>query len=128
MEELLRYIKCTLLQLIGLTVVGAAVFYAVGLPHVVLGWCIGSGINIVYFAMLGSRSARAVKLPPECVVQFIRGGFALRFIVVCLAMIIIVQFPVINFWGAVGGCFSYRLVVFADAAWTHIHVRKRKEV
>ena len=37
MEELLRYIKRTLLQLIGLTVVGAAVFYAVGLPHVVLG-------------------------------------------------------------------------------------------
>lgn len=77
--------------------------------------------------MLGSRSARAINLPPEHVVQCIRGGFVIRFLVICLAMIVIVHFPQIHLGGVMAGCFSYRIIIYMDAVWQHFHVRKRKE-
>ncbi|PNH22359.1 ATP synthase subunit I [Megasphaera hutchinsoni] len=127
MEELLYYIKRTLWQLVAFTLVGTVILYITGLTYIVAGWCIGNLINMIYFAMLGSRSARAINLPPEHVVQCIRGGFVIRFLVICLAMIVIVHFPQIHLGGVMAGCFSYRIIIYMDAVWQHFHVRKRKE-
>ena len=78
------------------------------------GWCIGSGLNIVYFFMLSSRSVRALKLPPAQAASFIRGGAVFRLVFICLAVIVILQFPSISLGAAVAGIFSYRVLVFAD--------------
>ena len=72
------------------------------------GWCIGSGLNIVYFFMLSSRSVRALKLPPPQAASFIRGGAVFRLVFICLAVIVILQFPSISLGAAVAGIFSYR--------------------
>lgn len=66
------------------------------------------------FFMLSSRSVRALKLPPEQAAAFIRGGAVFRLIFVCLAVIVILQFPSISLGAAVAGIFSYRVLIFAD--------------
>ena len=64
MEEFYAYVKATIYKLIGFTCIVAAVLFAGGWWQYMSGWCIGSGLNIVYFFMLSSRSVRALKLPP----------------------------------------------------------------
>ena len=64
MEAFYAYVKATIYKLIGFTCIVAAVLFAGGWWQYMSGWCIGSGLNIVYFFMLSSRSVRALKLPP----------------------------------------------------------------
>ena len=107
MEAFYAYVKATIYKLIGFTCIVAAVLF-------VGGWCIGSGLNIVYFFMLSSRSVRALKLPPAQAASFIRGGAVFRLGFICLAVLVILQFPSISLGAAVAGIFSYRVLVFAD--------------
>lgn len=116
MEEFVQYVKATLLKLIGLTCIGMALLGITGYTQYITGWCAGSGLNIIYFLMLSNRSARAIKLPPGRVVSFIRGGAVLRLTLICLASILILQFPSIHFGAAAVGFFTYRFVIFADFA------------
>ena len=102
MEEFYAYVKATIYKLIGFTCIVAAVLFAGGWWQYMSGWCIGSGLNIVYFFMLSSRSS------------FIRGGAVFRLVFICLAVIVILQFPSISLGAAVAGIFSYRVLVFAD--------------
>ena len=44
----------------------------------------------------------------------IRGGAVFRLVFICLAVIVILQFPSISLGAAVAGIFSYRVLVFAD--------------
>ena len=108
MEEFYAYVKATIYKLIGFTCIVAAVLFAGGWWQYMSGWCIGSGLNIVYFFMLSSRSVRALKLPPPQAASFIRGGAVFRLVIVIL------QFPSISLGAAVAGIFSYRVLVFAD--------------
>ena len=114
MEEFYAYVKATIYKLIGFTCIVAAVLFAGGWWQYMSGWCIGSGLNIVYFFMRSSRSVRALKLPPPQAASFIRGGAVFRLVFICLAVIVILQFPSISLGAAVGGIFSYRVLVFAD--------------
>ena len=74
MEAFYTYVKATICKLIGFTCIVTAVLLLGGWWQYISGWCIGSGLNIVYFFMLSSRSVRALKLPPEQAAAFIRGG------------------------------------------------------
>ena len=123
MEELVKYVKATVIKLIGLTCIVTAVLGAVGCQQYIFGWCIGSGLNIMYFLMLSSRSARAIHLPPEQAASFIRGGAIFRLLMICLVCIVILQFPSIHFGAAVAGIFSYRVIIFADAVGKHVRGR-----
>ena len=105
MEEFYAYVKATIYKLIGFTCIVAAVLFAGGWWQYMSGWCIGSGLNIVYFFMLSSRSVRALKLPPPQAASFIRGG----------AVIVIAQFPSISLGAVLAGILSYRVLIFADA-------------
>ena len=114
MEELVKYVKATIIKLIGFTCIVAAVLVAIGCQQYTIGWCVGSALNIIYFLMLSSRSARAIHLPPEQMATFIRGGAVFRLLMICLMCIIILQFPIIHFGAAVAGIFSYRIIIIAD--------------
>ena len=114
MEAFYTYVKATICKLIGFTCIVTAVLLLGGWWQYISGWCIGSGLNIVYFFMLSSRSVRALKLPPEQAAAFIRGGAVFRRIFVCLAGIVILQFPSISLGAALAGIFSYRVLIFAD--------------
>lgn len=114
MEELVRYVKATVIKLIGLTCIVATALGAIGCQQYIIGWCIGSGLNVLYFLMLSSRSARAIHLPPEQAASFIRSGAIFRLVMICLMCIIILQFPSIHFGAAVAGIFSYRIIIVAD--------------
>lgn len=114
MEELVRYVKATVIKLIGLTCIVATALGAIGCQQYIIGWCIGSGLNVLYFLMLSSRSARAIHLPPEQAASFIRRGAIFRLVMICLMCIIILQFPSIHFGAAVAGIFSYRIIIVAD--------------
>ena len=102
MTEFVQYVKATVLKLIGLTCIVAAVLFVVGWRQCVTGWCIGSGLNIVYFLMLSSRSVRALKLPPGQAAAFIRSGAVFRLFMIGLILIVILQFPGIHFWSCCG--------------------------
>ncbi|KMO86167.1 hypothetical protein AB840_09630 [Megasphaera cerevisiae DSM 20462] len=128
MTEFVQYVKATVLKLIGLTCIVAAVLFVVGWRQCVTGWCIGSGLNIVYFLMLSSRSVRALKLPPGQAAAFIRSGAVFRLFMIGLILIVILQFPGIHFGAAVAGIFSYRMIVFADGIAALVRTRVRKEV
>ena len=99
MEAFYAYVKATIYKLIGFTCIVTAILFLGGWWQYISGWCIGSGLNIVYFFMLSSRSVRALKLPPGQAASFIRGGAV---------------FPSISLGAAVAGIFSYRVLVFAD--------------
>lgn len=128
MTEFVQYVKATVLKLIGLTCIVAAVLFVVGWRQCVTGWCIGSGLNIVYFLMLSSRSVRALKLPPGQAAAFIRSGAVFRLFMIGLILIVILQFPGIHFGAAVAGIFSYRMIIFADGIAALVRTRVRKEV
>lgn len=128
MTEFVQYVKATVLKLIGLTCIVAAVLFVVGWRQCVTGWCIGSGLNILYFLMLSSRSVRALKLPPGQAAAFIRSGAVFRLFMIGLILIVILQFPGIHFGAAVAGIFSYRMIVFADGIAALVRTRVRKEV
>ena len=128
MTEFVQYVKATVLKLIGLTCIVAAVLFVVGWRQCVTGWCIGSGLNIVYFLMLSSRSVRALKLPPGQAAAFIRSGAVFRLFMIGLILIVILQFPGIHFGAAVAGIFSYRMIVFADGIAALVRTRVGKEV
>ena len=128
MTEFVQYVKATVLKLIGLTCIVAAVLFVVGWRQCVTGWCIGSGLNIVYFLMLSSRSVRALKLPPGQAAAFIRSGAVFRLFMIGLILIVILQFPGIHFGAAVAGIFSYRMIVFADGIAALVRTRVKKEV
>lgn len=123
MEELAKYVKTTIIKLIVLTCIVMAVLGVIGCQQYIIGWCVGSGLNILYFLMLSSRSARAIYLPPEQAASFIRGGAIFRLLMICLVCIIILQFPVIHFGAVVAGIFSYRVIIFADAIGKHVRGR-----
>ncbi|MCI1750004.1 ATP synthase subunit I [Megasphaera cerevisiae] len=128
MTEFVQYVKATVLKLIGLTCIVAAVLFVVGWRQCVTGWCIGSGLNIVYFLMLSSRSVRALKLPPGQAAAFIRSGAVFRLFMIGLILIVILQFPGIHFGAAVAGIFSYRMIIFADGIAALVRTRVGKEV
>ena len=107
MEAFYAYVKATIYKLVGFTCIVTAVLFLGGWWQYISGWCIGSGLNIVYFFMLSSRSVRALKLPPGQAASF-------RLVFICLAVIVILQFPSISLGAAVAGIFSYRVLVFAD--------------
>lgn len=115
-----RYVKATLFKLIGLTCIVTAVLLGIGWWQYISGWCIGCLLNIVYFFMLSSRSVRALKLPPAQAAAFIRGGAVFRLFFLCLAVIVIVQFPSVSLIAAIAGIFSYRLVIFADVLFARV--------
>lgn len=123
MEEFARYVKATVCKLIGFTCFVAAVLAVCGETRHITGWCIGNGINIVYFLMLTSRSARAVQLPPAQAVALIRGGAVLRLVMIVLVLIVVSQFPSISFGAAAAGLFSYRVMIFADMLVRHMRQR-----
>lgn len=123
MKEFAAYVKATLCKLIGFTCIAAAALAVSGETQYILGWCVGSGVNIVYFLMLVSRSVRAVQLPPERAVVFIRGGALLRLMLIVLVLIIASQFPAVHFAAAAAGLFTYRVVIFADAVIGHVRGR-----
>ncbi len=123
MEEFVRYVKATLYKLIGFTCFVAAVLAVSGETQYITGWCIGNGINIAYFLMLTSRSARAVQLPPARAVALIRGGAVLRLVMIALVLIVVAQFPSIHFGAAVAGLFTYRVTIFADMLIRHVRQR-----
>lgn len=114
MEAFYAYVKATIYKLVGFTCIVTAVLFLGGWWQYISGWCIGSGLNIVYFFMLSSRSVRALKLPPGQAASFILGGAVFRLVFICLAVIVILQFPSISLGAAVAGIFSYRVLVFAD--------------
>lgn len=121
MEEFITYVKATICKLAGLTCIGTAVLAAMGEFSYALGWCIGSGINILYFVMLSSRSARALRLPPQQAVAFIRGGAVLRLLTVALVLGVLSQIPAVSIGAAAAGILSYRLVIAADALFQYLH-------
>ncbi len=123
MEEFAAYVKATLCKLIGFTCIAAAALALCGGTQYISGWCIGSGVNIIYFLMMTSRAVRAVQLPPERAVVFIRGGAILRLIMIVLVLIIVSQFPEIHFGAAAAGLFTYRVTIFADAVMRHVRQR-----
>ena len=49
MEAFYTYVKATICKLIGFTCIVAAVLLLGGWWQYISGWCIGSGLNIVYF-------------------------------------------------------------------------------
>ena len=104
MEAFYAYVKATIYKLVGFTCIVTAVLFLGGWWQYISGWCIGSGLNIVYF----------FKLPPGQAASFIRGGAVFRLVFICLAVIVILQFPSISLGAAVAGIFSYRVLVFAD--------------
>lgn len=127
MEEFTKYVKAAIIKLIGFAGIGISVLVLTGGWRYIAGWCVGCLVNLVYFAMLSSRSLRALHLPPEQAVVFIRGGVAMRFILICLVLILILQFPSIHFGAAVAGIFSYRILIFVDIMKDTICLRRRKE-
>lgn len=50
MEAFYAYVKATIYKLIGFTWIVAAVLFVGGWWQYMSGWCIGSGLNIVYFS------------------------------------------------------------------------------
>lgn len=50
MEAFYTYVKATICKLIGFTCIVAAVLLLGGWWQYISGWCIGSGLNIVYFS------------------------------------------------------------------------------
>ncbi|WP_308590864.1 ATP synthase subunit I [uncultured Megasphaera sp.] len=115
MEEFYTYVKATIFKLIGFTCIVTAILLLGGWWQYISGWCIGSGLNIIYFFMLSSRSVRALKLPPARAAAFIRGGAVFRLFFICLAVIVIAQFPSISLGAVLTGILSYRVLIFADA-------------
>ena len=123
MEEFRNYVKTTIGKLVGFTCIVAAVLALAGKTQYIAGWCAGNGINLMYFLMLYSRSARALQLPPERAVAMIRGGAVLRLVMIVLVLIVISRFPSIHFGAAAAGLFTYRLTIFADALARRIRSR-----
>ena len=115
MEEFYTYVKATIFKLIGFTCIVTAILLLGGWWQYISGWCIGSGLNIIYFFMLSSRSVRALKLPPARAAAFIRGGAVFRLFFICLGVIVIAQFPSISLGAVLAGILSYRVLIFADA-------------
>lgn len=123
MKEFIRYVKATVCKLIGFTCFVCAVLAVCGETQYITGWCIGNGINIIYFLMLTSRSARALQMPPAQAIALVRGGAVLRLVMIVLVLIVISQFPSIHFGAAVVGIFMYRAMIFADTIISHIRQR-----
>ena len=63
MEAFYAYVKATIIQAHWFYVYRHGRPFSRRLVAVHKCWCIGSGLNIVYFFMLSSRSVRALKLP-----------------------------------------------------------------
>ena len=83
MEAFYAYVKATIYKLVGFTCIVTAVLFLGGWWQYISGWCIGSGLNIVYFFMLSSRSVRALKLPPgQAVPVHFPGGCRGRYLFV----------------------------------------------
>ncbi|MCH4179008.1 MAG: ATP synthase subunit I [Megasphaera sp.] len=119
--------KATIFKFIGLTCIVTSLLALGGGWEYMTGWLAGCGVNLVYFAMLTSRCSRALHLPPERIVSFIRGGAGMRILLICLVLILISHYPSIHFWAAVAGILSYRIIIIADTVKNTIHLRRRKE-
>lgn len=128
MEEFANYVKATIFKLIGFTCIGISLLFLAGGWRYIAGWCVGCTVNLVYFAMLSSRSRRALYLPTEQAVAFIRGGVVLRFLLICLVLILILRFPIIHFGAAVAGILSYRILIIANTFLEAARSHGRKEV
>lgn len=122
------YVKRTIIQLLVLSVVITVILAVGGWTSYILGWCVGSALNIVYFFMMTSRGLRALRLPPERAVYFIRGGAVLRLTMISLSLIVITQFPSIHLGACVAGIFSYRVVIIGTAIFARLRRVWRKEV
>ena len=125
MDEFTTYVKGMLKKLLLFTLVITAVLMIAGGSRFVLGWLVGSGLNLVYFIMLSNRSARAMKMAPEQAVAFIRAGAFLRLVTIILALIVVTQFPVIHFGACVAGILSFKIFTYVDTLFQHI-IRKRE--
>jgi hypothetical protein len=126
MEDFVRYVKRTLVQLAGLAFFVTACLVLVGKGQYVSGWLIGCGLNLLYFIMLCSRSVKALKLDPAKAAAVIRGGSALRILMIVLMFIVILQFPAINYWAALAGILTYRILIYAQAIYTALSHGKNK--
>lgn len=121
------YVKRTLQELIVLTFVVTVILFLGGWPQYISGWLVGNGFNIIYFLMMTNRCLRALHLPPERIVLFIRGGALLRMFMIVVAVIIILQFPSLHFGAAIIGIFMYRVLIIPDLIYQYIRRRWRKE-
>lgn len=122
------YVKQTLRQLAGFTVLVTVCLLLTGEFTYITGWLAGCGINLIYFVMMSSRGLRALKLPPERAVYFIRGGAMLRLLMISLSLIVITQVPMIHFGAAAAGILSYRVLIFGREIWLQLRRVWRKEV
>ena len=127
LTEFTTYVKRTVQQLIGLTCVVTAILFIGGWGNLISGWLVGNALNIMYFIMMSSRCLRALHLPPERVVLFVRGGAVFRLLMIMLAFIVILQFPSIHLGSAIAGIFTYRVIILVDFVYRYIRKRRRKE-
>ena len=126
MKEFTDYVQGMLKKLLAFTFLIAGALGFCGYSHLLTGWLAGSVLNLVYFIMLSNRSARAVTVAPEKMVRFIRFGSLLRLVVIALALIVVLQFPSINFWAVVAGLFSFRVLIYLEPLLTHITKHKEE--
>lgn len=124
MEEFTRYVKATLVKLIGFTCLVLAVLVLLGQWQYISGWCVGCLLNILYFFMLCSRSLRAVRQDPVKAFSLLRGGAFLRILMIILMLIVVLQFPSINIWAVLAGILMYRLLIYFDVVYRFIRIRR----
>lgn len=121
MNPFVGYVKGMLKKLAVFTLVVTLILFLCGYSRFIGGWLVGSGLNLVYFLMLSSRSARAVAMPPAQAVAFIRAGALLRLMTIVLALIVITQIPAIHFGAAVAGVLSFKVLIFLEPLAKHIY-------
>lgn len=125
MEEFKRYVKKTLLQLAGMTFFLPFILLVADRGEYISGWLIGCGLNLLYFLMLCTRSVRALRQTPEQAFVVLRGGAFIRLLMIILMLIIVLQFPSINFWAVLAGILTYRLLIYFDALCQFIRIRRQ---
>ena len=109
------YIQQMLKKLVAFTISITVLLFFLGYERFVLGWLVGSGLNVVYFLMLCSRTVQSLNLPPEKVVAFIQAGALIRMLVIIAALVVILQFPIIHFGAAVAGVLSFKIYIYGEA-------------
>ena len=115
MQEYFIKIKITSLQIVAVGFIICISAYYTGYSWCIPGFILGIITSILYFLLMCYRIYKAVDMPAQQALSYMKLGWVLRLSFIVMMLLISLRVPMINFGSSVVGMFTLQIVMFLNS-------------